>query len=113
MSDTRYNGWTNYETWNLALWLGNDQGSDEYWREQTLEAWNQTSESDTKESRMDDVAYALADQLQRETEDGAPEVNGFYADVLSASIRSVNFREIAEHWLEDMADELPTPEGEE
>ena len=21
-----YNGWSNYETWNVALWLGNDQG---------------------------------------------------------------------------------------
>ena len=24
--DTEYNGWTNYETWNVGLWLGNDQG---------------------------------------------------------------------------------------
>ena len=24
MIDTTYNGWTNYETWNAALWLDND-----------------------------------------------------------------------------------------
>jgi len=24
LTDTTYNGWTNYETWNVALWLGND-----------------------------------------------------------------------------------------
>ena len=23
---TEYNGWENYETWNVALWLQNDQG---------------------------------------------------------------------------------------
>ena len=25
MADTTYNGWKNYETWNVALWLTNDQ----------------------------------------------------------------------------------------
>ena len=23
--EKRYNGWKNYETWNVALWLGNDE----------------------------------------------------------------------------------------
>ena len=24
--DVSYNGWENYETWNVALWINNDQG---------------------------------------------------------------------------------------
>ena len=25
-NDNEYNGWTNYETWNVALYMGNDEG---------------------------------------------------------------------------------------
>ena len=26
LTNTEYNGWTNYETWNVSLWIQNNQG---------------------------------------------------------------------------------------
>jgi|TARA_A100001388_G_scaffold48744_1_gene32441 hypothetical protein len=26
LTHKNYNGWTNYETWNVSLWIGNDEG---------------------------------------------------------------------------------------
>jgi hypothetical protein len=105
MSDKGYNGWTNYETWNLALWIDNEQGSSEYWREQAAEVFKDTDEDD-KAERIHQAANDLGDRLKDETEENAPELQGFYADVMNASISEVNFYEIAKNWIEEVADDI-------
>lgn len=76
------NGWSNYATWNCALWVKNDQIVD------------------VEEARKsDDPVTTLADALEAVVELFKPELNGLYKDLLENAISSINYREIAENLL--------------
>ena len=102
MDDKRYNGWTNYETWCVNLWLGNDEGSDSYWRETAQEIWNE-SETEHSFTRDERATLDLADRLKDEIENGNPLADSanLYSDLIGAAISEVNWYEIAEHFIFD------------
>lgn len=116
MSEKTYNGWTNYETWNLALWIDNEQGSQEYWRERAAECFKDARgmADITGDDRERDARAALAEELKSQTEENVPEIgNSFYADVLNAAISEVNWYEIAGNWIDEVKDEILEEEKSE
>lgn len=97
-----YNGWTNYETWNVALWIDNEEGSYGFWNEQAQECWDQTREEDDKETRGDYAVSTLANRLEDHFRDASQELldnanagSSVWADLLGAALSEVNWREIA------------------
>lgn len=106
--DTRYNGWTNYETWAVALWLDNEQGSYNHWRERAQEAYNEAEAGKhyASQTREDAAKIALCDELKQWHEDYCEEsgiddkLGGtVFADLMNAALGEVNWYEIAEHYL--------------
>jgi hypothetical protein len=89
-----YNGWSNYETWVVNLWLENDQSTYNF----MLELLAHAREDYSDKSK---VVYSYADMIKEYIEENTPEVTGMYADLLNSAISEVNFREIARSWYED------------
>ena len=97
-----YNGWTNYETWNVALWIDNDQGSYNHWRAAAQEAWDEAEPTKTW-TREESARFKLSEQLKDDIAvENQPELEGCYGDLLSAALSEVNWDEIAEHMIEDV-----------
>ena len=100
-----YNGYTNYETWVVNLWLDSDQGVYNYWREeaQTVKEsaplHTNVKEGIWKAERA--AVYLLASQLKEEIEEAAPELEGMFSDLLGAALSEVEWYEIAENFLEE------------
>ena len=90
-----YNGWSNYDTWNFKLWLDNSEISQKIVHNFVIKAI-------VFSKKTPEVIHKLRTLLEEYAEQNAPELeNGFYSDVLSASIRSVNYYQIADAYFFD------------
>ena len=103
MTEKTYNGWTNYETWNVKLWMDNDEGSYNYWTEQAQEKYDE-AEADGTFTREEQATLDLSDALKDYFEQEMAEIQatGMWVDLLGAALSEVNWHEIAEHMIEDV-----------
>ena len=87
---TDYNGWTNYQTWVINLWLNNDSGTCDY----ILELADEALETEYPKATLMDSIKEYIEEYNPITE------ASLYSDLMQSAIDSANYYEIAEHWLE-------------
>ena len=122
MSDETYNGWKNYQTWAVGMFLdGNYDGPGTYYGTietvrdaiEDVELTGPRSEYWTAE---ESTLYAVADSLKDYVEEltnphmdrrRPPSAAGrLVADLFGAALQSVDWNELAEAWIENVGEQV-------
>lgn len=103
MTTKEYNGWTNYETWLVKLWMDNEQGTQEYFNEQADEVLERDPDDEDN-----DRIRTLAEIIKEQHEESLPKLEGFAADLMNAALSEVNWEEIANSLIEDAKERVAT-----
>jgi hypothetical protein len=99
-----YNGWANWETWNMALWIGESND------ESILSQANREIEDFTGETEMDitGATCSLAEWLQTYCEEvylghlNQDDLRGPVADAIYSSyLPKVEWHDIAKHYIQE------------
>lgn len=98
---SKYNGWTNFETWNFNLWITNEEEDYSYALEIAFDSEHEYELS----KKLEEWAIEMADDCSF--------THGFISDMVNGSIREVNFYEVAEHLWEDRQEAIREHDGEE
>ena len=110
MNKQEYNGYTNYETWLVSLWLGNTEYTSEYWNNHAKHVYANEAKEQQHFSRMEDATVILAEHLKDYHEEGGDQIiesagleNSMWHDLIRGALSEVNWREIAQNLLENVA----------
>jgi hypothetical protein len=100
----KYNGWTNYETWCVKLWIDNAEYTQRFWEREAQYAYRDARQHGLM-TRKQDAVMKLATHLRDEHEaarDSYGERQGVLFDLLSAALSEVNWGEIAKSFIEEL-----------
>jgi hypothetical protein len=103
MNKKEYNGWTNYETWLVNLWMDNDEGSQAYWSEVAQDSIEEHQAGQEPENWFY-FEGVLKDMLDNMVHGPESTVAFMAADLLNAAISEVDTREIAKNWVSNQVE---------
>ena len=91
--DDTYNGWTNKETWLVNVWLSNDYDLYKYYLGRLNDSYG---------GFISDIIHELQEIVYDIVREDRPATNGLAYDLLQSSLNVINYKELAEHYIDDI-----------
>jgi len=103
-----YNGFTNYETWAVSLWMENDQHSYDYFRELAKRICSSATVVTAHLTKAEIEAVALAEAVRNVFEANSPVCgdSSVYADLMSAALSEVDWHRLAVKLLDELQEDV-------
>ena len=98
MDTQKYNGWTNWATWMVNLHFDGLDFTDE------IE--NGSFDDISKDDLRCQLAYTIQEYVESYLDEVADTSNTFVADLISGTMQDVDWHDIADHYVDDILDEL-------
>lgn len=100
MNIQKYNGWTNYETWLCNIWFNDFDFTD------MMDMFDKCEDNCDV---LDIIENYIKEHVEEYVEFNSISLggqHGFIHDMLNAAISEIDWRDIAEHYVDDVVDEL-------
>tara|TARA_R110002020_G_scaffold68444_3_gene179161 strand:+ start:11653 stop:11946 length:294 start_codon:yes stop_codon:yes gene_type:complete len=94
VKETTFNGWVNYETWAVNLWLTNDEDTNKQ-LDKILKNFI------TPQRKADKLRVLVQDWMYDYIRKTLDNENGMFIDLLRSAVNNVNWDAIIEHHKHD------------
>lgn len=116
MSDEGYNGWKNYPTWAVNLWLSNDEGLYAWTLEAVEDEYKDASNclnvrdgiwtlDEARRFNTADRLREMVEELPHMSDETFP-TSGIPADLYGWALGQVDWTEIADAWIENVCEQV-------
>lgn len=105
----KYNGYANYETWLVSVWIDNDQGSIDFWVDVAKHHYN-IAEDRKYFTKREEAVISFAEDMKQWYEDNTPEysddISGLWSDMINAALAIVDWHELATKYMEQALENI-------